>query len=385
MASTYTTNKRIEKPGYNSYASEVDGWAGPVNADWDIIDKGFGGVLALNATGAVGTVNLNITQTQNLIINVTGAMTDNATYTLPVNSASSGSVAGQWIVNNAATTAASKIATSTGASGTGSVATLTHSASVTFAIGSTIVVTGMTPAAYNGTYTVTNSSAGSVSFASTATGAQTGAGTITNSFFVNIVNIGGGTSVSIPQGSVQAVCSDGTNVKAIGMTTSQISALLAQIDVNAGTGLTGGGPLSGDVTLAADFATPLEWRSNTNDKILEPPAIWSSMAETTLTDAATIAWDMQTGFDFIVTLNPVTGASRAVGNPTNTKVGQKGRLIIQQPGSGGPCTVTWGSNFKFANGVAPTLSTTAGAIDVLYYDVRSSTYIIISLAGRAFA
>ena len=109
------------------------------------------------------------------------------------------------------------------------------------------------------------------------------------------------------------------------------------------------------------------------------------MAETTLTDAATIAWDMQTGFDFIVTLNPVTGASRAVGNPTNTKVGQKGRLIIQQPGSGGPCTVTWGSNFKFANGVAPTLSTTAGAIDVLYYDVRSSTYIIISLAGRAFA
>jgi len=63
------------------------------------------------------------------------------------------------------------------ASGTGSVATLTHSTSYTIPVGSTIVVAGMTPN-YNGTHTVTASSAGSVSFSSATTGAQTVAGTI---------------------------------------------------------------------------------------------------------------------------------------------------------------------------------------------------------------
>ena len=80
-----------------------------------------------------------------------------------------------------ANTAAGTIAT-TGASGTGATATITHALSVTFTVGSTIVIAGMTPAGYNGTHTVTASSAGSVSFASATTGAQTVAGTISGPF-----------------------------------------------------------------------------------------------------------------------------------------------------------------------------------------------------------
>jgi hypothetical protein len=67
----------------------------------------------------------------------------------------------------------------TAASGTGSVATVTFSGGVTVSVGATVIITGMTPTGYNGTYTVTASSAGSVSFASTTTGAQTVAGQIT--------------------------------------------------------------------------------------------------------------------------------------------------------------------------------------------------------------
>lgn len=100
MASSYTTNKSIEKPAYNDYAANPTGWSGPINTDWDIIDKGFGGVLSKNATGSVGTVNLTSTETQNLIINITGVMTGNAIYTLPANSPATGIVAGQWIVYN---------------------------------------------------------------------------------------------------------------------------------------------------------------------------------------------------------------------------------------------------------------------------------------------
>jgi len=202
----------------------------------------------------------------------------------------------------------------------------------------------------------------------------------TNAFSVTIANTGGGANVVVPQGSVQLVYSDGTNIRSVGATLAEVLAIIALIDVNAGAGLTGGGSLASDVTLAADFATAAQWRSNTNDKVLEPPAIWGAMAEATLTDAATIAWDMESGFDFVVTL----GGNRTMAAPTNTKVGQKGRLIIQQDGTGSR-TMTWNSVFDFANATAPTLSTTASAKDYLYYDVRSSTEIFISLAGRAVA
>lgn len=100
MTSSYTTNKIIEKPAYNDYSANPTGWSGPVNSDWDIIDKAFGGVLSKNATGSVGTVTLTSTETQNLILTITGAMTGNAVYTIPLNSASTGIVAGQWIVYN---------------------------------------------------------------------------------------------------------------------------------------------------------------------------------------------------------------------------------------------------------------------------------------------
>lgn len=69
------------------------------------------------------------------------------------------------------------------ASGTGSVATLTFPSTYTIPVGSTIVVAGVSPSGYNGTYTVTRSSAGSVSYANATTAAQTAAGTI----FVSVV------------------------------------------------------------------------------------------------------------------------------------------------------------------------------------------------------
>jgi hypothetical protein len=68
----------------------------------------------------------------------------------------------------------------TAASGTGTTATITFTPATTIPVGSILTISGMTPSGYNGTYTVTASSSGSVSFASSTTGSQTVAG----SFFV---------------------------------------------------------------------------------------------------------------------------------------------------------------------------------------------------------
>jgi len=100
MTSSYTTNKSIEKPGYNDYASSPTGWSAPINTDWDIIDAAFGGVTVKNPTGVSGTVALVASEYQKLTIvfgtSITGVatLTANIIYTIPAG------VGGSWIVYN---------------------------------------------------------------------------------------------------------------------------------------------------------------------------------------------------------------------------------------------------------------------------------------------
>lgn len=97
--------------------------------------------------------------------------------------------------------------------------------------------------------------------------------------------------------------------------------------------------------------------------------------ETTLTDGSTINIDMSDNNFFKVTL----GGNRTLANPTNMVVGQTGRIRVNQDGTGSR-TLAFGSYYKFAGGTAPTLTTTASASDLLYYEVLSSTEIFISSA-----
>lgn len=85
-----------------------------------------------------------------------------------------------------ATTQASTLAV-TGASGTGVNATLTYTSAVTVKNGSSIVVAGIDPAGYNGSFVVGSSSAGSVTYPNATTGTYVSGGTISGqfSFFEN--------------------------------------------------------------------------------------------------------------------------------------------------------------------------------------------------------
>ena len=101
----------------------------------------------------------------------------------------------------------------------------------------------------------------------------------------------------------------------------------------------------------------------------------SSNAEVTdLTDGATIDVDLNDSNNFSLTL----GGTRTLNNPSNLTAGQSGIITITQDGTGSRA-LSYGSYWKFSGGTAPTLTTTAGAVDVLAYYVESADRITATI------
>jgi hypothetical protein len=96
-----------------------------------------------------------------------------------------------------------------------------------------------------------------------------------------------------------------------------------------------------------------------------------------LTDATTITPDFAVANNFSVTL----GGNRTMANPSNLVAGQSGSIFITQDGTGSR-TLAWGSYWDFAAGTAPTLTTTAGAVDRVDYVVRTTGSIHAVFTGN---
>jgi hypothetical protein len=212
MAITNTVNKDLNIVGIGD-----TGWGPPTNDNVTILDKAFGSFTTVSGTS--GSITLTDTQYQNMCLKSdTAAFFANVTFVIP------SGVAGQWVVinqsaasnfelriKNAANatfisipigqvrsvysdgtsvflTNTQSIAdfetlqigtgfTTTAASCSGTNATVTFSGSYVIDVGQVISIKGMVPDGYNGIWTVTASSAGSVTFVVPATlGVQTNAG-----------------------------------------------------------------------------------------------------------------------------------------------------------------------------------------------------------------
>lgn len=291
MASTFTTNKVLEKPGNGDY---VDTWNVPVNGDMDIIDQAFGGVTSLNATA--GSATLTSSQYRSLFLLISGAMSANVTYTIP------SGVGGQWVIRN----------TTTDSSG--------------------------------GPWTITIDSGG------------------------------GGTSTTIVRNTTLIAVSDGTNVRLVDANIANDFVTSAMLQTGA---VTTTKIADNNVTYAKiesnSVATVAEFRAATASNLLNANIPWDAAAYVTLTDASTISLDMSSGFNFQVTL----GGNRTLDNPTNAKVGQSGVIVVTQDGTGGR-TLNFGSNYKFSNGTAPTLSSTANSVNMMFYYVYTTSFILIN-------
>jgi hypothetical protein len=177
--------------------------------------------------------------------------------------------------------------------------------------------------------------------------------------------IGGNLSTLQSPGNWKAVYTDGSGVL-------QTFALGA-----ANTSLVGNGTTSAPSFVA--WSTAGQYQGNSTNALLSTNNVWTAAGLTTLTDGATVTPDFSTGFDFIWTLG---AAGRTLANPTNTKVGQKGLIYLVQDATGSRTITTWGTNYKFGGSQKPTLTTTASAVDILSYVVKSATEIHCFVANN---
>ena len=106
----------------------------------------------------------------------------------------------------------------------------------------------------------------------------------------------------------------------------------------------------------------------------------SSSDVTTLTDQAIITPDFGASANFAVTL----AGNRTLANPLNLVAGQSGSIFVTQDGTGSR-TLSFGAKFHFVGGTAPTMTTTASAVDRVDYVVKSTDVIhaVVSLDVKA--
>lgn len=210
-----TTNKGLNQPALGSPS-----WGTPLNDNAAYIDKALGSFTTVSGTS--GSITLTETQYQNMCLKSdTAAFLANVTFVVP------SGVAGQWIVVNQSATNTFKLRVknaasatyvsiengetrtvysdgttvfftdiqaapipdqnlqvggsfaTTGATCSGTNATVTFATAFTIEVGNKITIKGVTPTGYNGIWTVTASSSGSVTFVVPATlGSQTVSGTL---------------------------------------------------------------------------------------------------------------------------------------------------------------------------------------------------------------
>jgi hypothetical protein len=126
----------------------------------------------------------------------------------------------------------------------------------------------------------------------------------------------------------------------------------------------------GTAQLRYDNVTKLATTSTGIDVTGEVLADKAYIALATLTDGATISWNMSTQSVAKVTL----GGNRTMAAPTNGSTGQFASIIVIQDGTG-TRTLTWNAVFEFKDDAAPTLTSTGGKGDLFVFQYNGSKWL----------
>ena len=196
-----------------------------------------------------------------------------------------------------------------------------------------------------------NSGLGTGSVTSVATGAGLTGGPITTTGTISLTNTA-------------------TTVNGQTCTLGSTCTVPAVTSVTCNGGLTGGAITTAG-TCAVDTATNSNIWAGASNKIVDAAGNVSSQVPQPITiSTATFTPDFNVGLNFDVVLVHAS-CPCTIANPTNIHQNTY-FLTIVQSGTGSDTIGTWGSFYKFPGGVAPTLSTAAGAVDIVPITCRNT-------------
>jgi hypothetical protein len=331
------------------------------------------GTSATTATTKAGEAATSATAAAS---SATSASTSATTATTKASEASSSATAAASSATAAASSATS--ATSSASSATSSASTATTKASEAATSAST-ATTKAGEAATSATAAATSATSAATSATASATSATAAASSATSA----------ASSLSTFQGQYHgAASSDPTSGLDAGdlyfnTSTNQLKVYNGsawQVAAVSASGLLTAANNLSDVANAGTSRTNLGLAIGTNVQAFDADNAVTDAAQTftagqrgeitALSDGATITPDMNDSNNFSVTL----GGNRTLANPSNIAVGQCGSIFVAQDGTGSR-TLAFGSYWDFVDGTAPTLTTTASAVDRIDYVVRTSTSI----------
>ena len=198
-----------------------------------------------------------------------------------------------------------------------------------------------------------------------------------------ILKVAGNTGVTIGGASTALFVTNGTTVLPVAQTTFTNITASGNLAVLGTTSLSGAVNVGGTLTVAGavSLASTLNVAGATS---VGGAATFSSTVTVsgkgkfmtgafapvvTLADAASVVPDLNTSNVFAVTL----AGNRTLAAPTNTStnIGATGHIFIVQDATGDR-TLSYNTAYQFPDGDVPVLTSTSGAVDVLFYAVRTT-------------
>jgi hypothetical protein len=129
-------------------------------------------------------------------------------------------------------------------------------------------------------------------------------------------------------------------------------------------------------TLFVQVTTDADVWAATVGKVVGSSNLASAVAPQALVDAATVAFNWQSGINFTLALT----TSRTLGNPTNGIPGQWRTILVTQPVAGA-AVLSFGGNYVFPGGVAPIIAAGASQNTRLSIFCRSVTVFEVYMIG----
>jgi hypothetical protein len=187
-----------------------------------------------------------------------------------------------------------------------------------------------------------------------------------------VLKVAGNTGVTIPSGTVALYVTNGVTTQAVEKSTFSSLTVEGAATFNSTVSVSGDATFKTNASVSGNIVVGGTALFNSTVTVSGKGKFLTGAFSpiVTLTDAASIAVDFDSSNVFLVTL----ADNRVLEAPTNTttNIGAVGHIYLQQDGTGSR-TLSYNTVYQFPNASVPTLSTSANAVDALFYSVRTAT------------